>query len=104
MQNLKTSITGPAKAAISGMGFTTQAYYSAWEVLTNRVGKQSLIVQAQLQNIYSHQFVRQIDSSSIIKFSSVITNVVNLLQQLGYLSYLQSEGVLGSATRKPSNQ
>ena len=101
---MKTSLTGPAKKAISGMGFTAQAYYSAWEVLTNRFGKPSVIVQAQLQKLYSHPPVRHDDSSSIIKFSSVVTNVVNVLQQLGYHSDLQSERVLGSATRKLSHQ
>ena len=86
------------------MGYTAQAYYSAWEILTNKFGKPSVIVRAQLQKLYSHPPVRHDDSSSIIKFSSVVTNVVNVLEQLGYHSDLQSEGVLGSATRKLSHQ
>ena len=67
MQFLKTSLTGPAKEAISGMGFTAQAYYSAWELLTNRFGKPSVIVQAQLQKLYSHPPVRHDDSFKQVK-------------------------------------
>ena len=33
MQYLKTSLTGQAKAAISGLGFSSQSYYHAWDIL-----------------------------------------------------------------------
>ena len=58
MHFLKTSLTGPAKEAVSGMGFTAQAYYSAWELLTNRLGKPSVIVQAQLQKFIRIHLLR----------------------------------------------
>ena len=33
MQYLKTSLTGQAKAATSGIGFSSQSYYHAWDIL-----------------------------------------------------------------------
>ena len=44
MQYLKISLTGQAKAAISGLGFSSQAYYQAWDVLGKRFGRLRVIV------------------------------------------------------------
>ena len=98
MQNLKTSLTGQAKAAISGMGFSSQSYYNAWDVLCEKYGRSDVIVIAQIKKIHTHPPMRHDDSASIVKFANVITN------QLGYTSDLESEGGLSSATRKLSPQ
>ena len=48
--------------------------------------------------------VRHGNSTSIVKFANVVTNVMNTLNQLGYTSDLESEGGLSSTTRKLSPQ
>ena len=47
MQYLKTSLTGQAKAAILGMGFSSQSYYHAWDILCEKYGRSDFIVNAQ---------------------------------------------------------
>ena len=104
MQYLKTSLTGQAKAAISGMGFSSQSYYHAWDILCEKYGRSDFIVNAQFKKILTHPPVRHDDSTSIVKFANVVTNVVNTLTQLGYTSDLEAEAVLSSTTRKLSPQ
>ena len=102
MQYLKTSLTGQAKAAILGMGFSSQSYYHAWDILCEKYGRSDFIVNAQFKKIHTHPPVRHDDSTSIVKFANVVTIVVNTLTQLGYTSDLEAE--LSSATRKLSPQ
>ena len=104
MQYLKTGLTGQAKAAISGMGVSSQSYYHAWDILCEKYGRSDFIVNAQFKKIHTHSPVRHEDSTSIVKFANVVTNVVNTLIQLGYTSDLESEGGLSSTTRKLSPQ
>ena len=104
MQYLKTSLTGQAKAAISGMGFSSQSYYHAWDILCEKYGRSDFIVNAQFKKIHTHPPVRHDDSTSIVRFANVVTNVVNTLTQLGYTSDLEAEAGLSSTTRKLSPQ
>ena len=101
MQYLKTSLTGQAKAAIQGMGFSSQSYYHAWDILCEKYGRSDVIVNAQLKKIHSHSPIRLDDSTSIVKFANVVTNVLNALTHFGYTSDLEAEGGLSSTTRKP---
>ena len=48
MQYLKISLTGQAKTAISALGFSSQAYYQAWNFLCKRFGRPKVIVESQL--------------------------------------------------------
>ena len=100
MQYLKTSLTGQAKAAISGIGFSSQSYYHAWDILCEKYGRSDVIVNAQFKKIHTHPPIRHDDSTSIVKFANVVTIVVNTLTQLGYTSDLEAEAGLSSATRK----
>ena len=104
MQYLKTSLKGQAKAAISGMGFSSQSYYHAWDILCEKYGRSDFIVNAQFKKMHTHPPVRHDDSTSIVKFANVVTNMVNTLTQLGYTSDLESKGGLSSTTRKLSPQ
>ena len=99
MQYLKTSLTGQGKAAISELGFSSQSSYHAWDILCEKYGRSDVIVLAQFKIIHTHLPVGQDDSTSIVKFANVVTNVVNTLTQLGYPSDLESEGGLISTTR-----
>ena len=103
MQHLKISLTGQAKAAISGMGFSAQSYYHAWDILCEKYGRSDVIVNNQFKKIQTHPPIRH-DSTSIIKFANVATNVVNTLTQLVYTSDLEAEAGLSSTTRKLSPQ
>ena len=104
MPYLKTSLTGQAKAAISGMGFSSQPYYHAWDILCEKYGRSDAIVNAQFKKIHTHPPIRHNDSTRILKFANVVTNVVNNLTQLGYTSDLEAEAGLSSTTRKLSPQ
>ena len=104
MQYLKTSLTGQAKAAISGLGFSSQSYYQVLDVLCKTFGRPRVIVEAQLKKIYTHPLVRHDDSSSFVRFANVVTNTANVLTRLGFQPDLESEEVLSSATRKLSLQ
>ena len=104
MQYLKISLPGQAKAAISGLGFSSQAFYPAWDVLCKKFGRSRVIGETQLKKIYTHPPVRHDDFSSIVRFSNVVTNTVNVLTRLGFQHHLESEGFLSSATRRLSPQ
>ena len=104
MQYLKTSLTGQAKEAISGMGFSSQSNYHAWDILCEKYGRSDAIVNAQFKKIYTHPTIRHDDSTSIVRFANVVTNVVNTLTKLGYTSDLEAEAGLSSTTRKLSPQ
>ena len=104
MQYLKTSLTGQAKDAISGMGFSSQSYYHGWDILCEKYGRSDVIITAQFKKIHTHPPIRHDDSTSIVKFANLVTNVMNTLTQLGYTTELESEGGLSSRTRKLSPQ
>ena len=104
MQYLKTSLTGQAKAAILGMGFSSQSYYHAWDIICKKYGRSVVIVNAQIKKIHTHPPIRHGDSTSIVRFANVVTIVVNTLTQLGYTSDLEAEAGLSSTTRKLSPQ
>ena len=91
MQYLKTSLTDQAKAAISGMGFSSQSDYHAWDILCEKYGRSDVKVNAQFKKILTHPPIRHDNSTST-------------LTQLGYTSDLESEGGLSSTTRKLSPQ
>ena len=69
MQNLKTSLTGQAKAAISGKEFSSQPYYHAWDILCENYARSDVIINAQFKrkNIPIRQFGKTIlwDSSNL---------------------------------------
>ena len=104
MKYLKTSLTGQAKAAISGMGFSSQSKYHDWDILCEKYGRSDVIVKTQFNKIHTHPPIRHDDSTSIVRFANVFTNVVNTLTQLGYTSDLEAEAGLSSTTRKLSPQ
>ena len=48
MEHLKMSVTGATKAEIACLGFSLQACYLAWVVLSNKCGRLSGIIGTQL--------------------------------------------------------
>ena len=100
MNHLKTMVTGKAKEVISGLGYTAEMYNVAWNVLARNFGKPQLVVNAQLKRIYSFPPMKPNDAAALIKFARIVSSCVNVLTQFNYVGDLNSEGVLGSATRK----
>ena len=95
MNHLKTMVTGKAKEAIAGLGYTAE-----WNVLVRNFGKPQMVVNAQLKRIYSFPPMKPYDGAALIKFARIVSSCVNVLTQFNYVGDLNSEGVLGSATRK----
>ena len=100
MNHLKTMVTGKAKEAIAGLGYTAEMYNVAWNVLVRNFGKPQMVVNAQLRRIYSFPPMKPYDGAALIKFARIVSSCVNVLTQFNYVGDLNSEGVLGSATRK----
>ena len=98
MQYLKPILTGQAKAnaATSGMGFSSQLYYHALDILCQKYGRSDVIANSQLKKNYNHPQVRHDNSTSVVKIANMPINVVNTFQksltQLGYTSDLESGG------------
>ena len=100
MNHLKTMVTGKAKEAIAGLGYTAEMYNVAWNVLVRKFGKPQMVVKAQLKRIYSFPPMKLYDGAALIKFARLVSSCVNVLTQFNYVGDLNSEGFLGSATRK----
>ena len=100
MNHLKTKVTGKAKEAIAGLGYTAEMYNVAWNVLVRNFGKPQMVVNAELKRIYSFPPMKPYDGAALIKFARIVSSCVNILTQFNYVGDLNSEGVLGSATRK----
>ena len=100
MNHLKTMVTGKAKEAIAGLGYTAEMYNVAWNVLVRNFGKPQMVVNAQLKRIYSFPSMKPYDGAALIRFARIVSSCVNVLTQFNYVGDLNSEGVLGSATRK----
>ena len=100
IQYLKISLTDQAKAAISWLGFSSQAYYQVWYILCKKFGRPRFIVEYELLNIRTHHPVRHNHSSSVVQFSNVVKYPVNLLTRLGFQHDLESAGVRSSANIK----
>ena len=49
MNHLKTMVTGKAKEAIAGLGYTAEMYNMAWNVPVRNFGKPQMVVNAQLK-------------------------------------------------------
>ena len=86
------------------MRLSSQSYYHAWDTLCKKYGRSDVIVTAQFKKILSHPPIWHEDSTSIVRFAKVVTNVVKTLTQLGYTLKLEEEGGLSATTRKLSPQ
>ena len=100
MNHLKTMVTGKAKEAIAGLGYTAEMYNVAWNILVRNFGKPQMVVTAQLKRIYYFPPMKPFDGAALIKYARIMSSCVNVLTQFNYMGDLNSERVLGSATRK----
>ena len=93
-------VTCKATKAIAGLGYAAEMYNVAWNVLFRNFGKPQMVVKAQLKRIYSFPPVKPYDGAALIEYARIVSSCVNVLTQFNYVGDLNSEGVLGSATRK----
>ena len=100
MSHMKTLLTGKAKSAISGMGYSGEFYAQAWELLGRKYGRPYLLVDAQLNILRKQQPIRRHDSTTIINYSTTISNLVNVLKQYNYEGDLRSSSALHVAIEK----
>ena len=59
-----------------------------------------MVVNAQLKRLYTFPPMKPYDEAALIKFARIVSSCVNVLTQFNYVGDPNSEGVLGSATRK----
>ena len=100
ISHLKTLLTGKAKSAVSGMGYSGEFYAQAWDFLGRKFGRPYLIVDAQLYALRKQQPIRMHDSTAINNYSITISNLVNVLKQYSYEGDLRSSSTLLVAIEK----
>ena len=81
MSHLKTLLTSKTRAAISGMGSSGQFYGAAWSILERKFGRPHVIIVAQLESLRKASQVKPHDSTSLISFSNIVSNFVNVLKE-----------------------
>ena len=69
MSNLKTLLSGKAKSATSGIGYSGPLYSAAWSILETKFGRPHLIIDVQLESLRKANKVKPHDSASLIQFS-----------------------------------
>ena len=100
MSHLKTLLTGKAKSAISGMGYSGQFYSAAWNILERKFGRPHVIIDAQLESLRKANQVKPHDSTNLITFSVIVSNFVNVLKEYKHIGDLQSSSTLYMAVDK----
>ena len=100
MNHLKTLVTGKAKDAIAGLGYTGDMYDVAWNTLVDQFARMQVVFNARLRRIYTFPPIEPFDFTSLVRYSRIVSNCVQVMTQMNHVSVLQSEGVLNSATRK----
>ena len=100
MSHLKTLLTGKAKSAISGMGYSGQFYGAAWSILERKFGRPLVIIDAQLESLRKASQVKSHDSTGLISFSVIVSNFVNVIKEYKHIADLQSSSTLYMAVDK----
>ena len=100
LRHLKTLLTGKARSAISGMGFSGQFYRAAWSILERKFGRPHVAIDAQLESLRKASQVKPHNSTGLISFSVFFSNFVNVLKEHKQIGDLQSSSTLYMAVDK----
>ena len=100
MSHLKILLTGKARSAISGIGYSRQFYGNAWSILERNFGRPHVINDAQLESLRKASQLKPHDSSILISFSAIVANFVNRLKKYNQIGNLQSSSRLHLAVDK----
>ena len=104
MQHLQRNVTGLAKTAIEGYGYSGESYFEALRELEIRFGKPSLVIQAILGKLRkANRLAQDSKPSDIRSLSDLITTTVWTLKRFGYANDLAAQANLGLAESKLSN-
>ena len=82
------------------MGYSGQFYSAAWEILEKKFERPHVIIDAQLESLRKANQVKPHDSTSLINFSVIISNFVNVLKEYKHIGDLQSSSTLYMAVDK----
>ena len=100
MSHLKTLLTGKANFAISGIGYSGKFYSAAWSIPEKKFGRSHVIIDPKLESLRKTYQVKPHDSASLIQFSVIVSNFVNVLKEYKQIGYLQSSSKLYKAVDK----
>ena len=100
MSHLKTLLTGKARTAISGMGYTGQFYGAAWSILERKFGRPHVIIDAQLESLCKASQVKPHNSTGHISLSVIVSNFVNVFKVYKQIVDLRSSSTLYMAVDK----
>ena len=104
MQHLQRNVTGLAKSAIEGYGYSGESYFEALRELEIRFGKTSLVIQAILGKLRkANRLAQDSKPSDIRSLSDLITTTVWTLKRFGYANDLAAQANLSLAESKLSN-
>ena len=81
MSYLRTLLTGTAKSALSGMGYSGQFYDAAWCILERKFVRPHVIIDAKLESLRKASQVNSINSPGLINSSVIVFNFANLLKE-----------------------
>ena len=99
-ESLEKLVTVKAKKEMAVLGYIAEIYNVSWNILVRKFGKPQMVVKAQLERIYSSPPMESYDGAAMIKLARILSSRVNVFTQFSYVGDLNSEGVLGSATRQ----
>ena len=96
MSHLKTLITGKARSAISGMGYSGQ-FWCCMEHSGENYGRPHVIIDVQLDSLRKASQVKPHNSTGLISFSVNVSNFVNDQRvQADWRSAIELDTVYGS--------
>lgn len=88
MQHLQNSVSGKAKEAIEGFGYSGTLYVSALGKLESRFGKPDVVVKSHLNRLRRWNRLSDDRLQEVRHFSDALSSAVNNFQRLGYVDDL----------------
>ena len=90
MAHLQSAVTGLAQRTIEGMLYRGELYEEAIKVLKDRFGRESDIIHANLNRIFSCPSPAHLDPGSLEKFHATVHCAVSVFQSMGHQGDLHS--------------
>ena len=82
------------------MGYSGQFYSAAWNILDRTFGRPHVTIDAQLESLRKANQVKPHNSTSLINFSVIVSNFVNVLKEYKHIGDLRSSSTLYMAVDK----
>ena len=78
---MRTLLTGKARSAVSGRGYSGEFYGDAWCILERKFERPQLIFDAHLESLLKASQVNTHNSTALISLSGNFLNFVNVLKE-----------------------